>query len=502
MPDTLHQILFGFKVALQPFNLLYCFVGVLTGTLVGILPGLGVATTISLLLPMTYRVSPISAIIMLAGIYYGAQYGGSTTSILLNIPGESTSVVTCIDGYKMARNGRAGAALGISAFGSFIAGTLGIIGLMFFAPTLANFALKFGTPEYFSLLLMSLSFVTFLSEGSMLKSLIMVGFGLILGAVGMDIVSGKMRFVYGIEALEDGLGIVPVVMGLFGISEILLNIGRLEKRDILKTDLKNLFPNLQDWKDSIMPIFRGTFLGFLLGVLPGFGAIIPTFLSYGLEKRISKHPEKFGTGVIEGVAAPESCNNAASQASFIPLLSFGIPSNAIMALLLGALLLHGIQPGPLLIRDAPELFWGVVASMYVGNTLLLLLNLPLIPLWVSLLRVPYSFLFTFVLLFCAVGAYSLNNSISDVLVMIFFGIIGYLMKRLDYDAPPFVLAFILGPMLENALRQSLIISNGSFSIFFTRPISALFIIPALIVLVFPILVQGTKMITKVYTAGS
>jgi putative tricarboxylic transport membrane protein len=479
--ESLNALLNGFSIAFSLANLTYCLIGCLLGTLVGVLPGIGPAAAIALLFPTAIRINPIGAMVMLAGIYYGAQYGGSTTSILLNIPGEATSVVTCLDGYQMARNGRAGPALGISAFGSFIGGTITIMGLVLFAPLLANVALKFGPPEFFSLTIMCMTMVTYLSKGSFIKALMMVPLGLILATVGMDPHTGTFRFTYGTLTLKDGLGIVPIVMGLFGISEVLINVGAPIQRTFLKTKIKDLFPTLQDWKDSKFPILRGTLVGFVLGALPGMGLSSP-FLSYGLEKRLSKHPEKFGTGIIEGVAAPETCNNAEAQAAFIPMLSLGIPANVIMAMLLGALMVYGITPGPLLLRDHPDLFWGLISSMYIGNVMLLVLNLPLIPVWVQILRIPYSYLFPSILIFCIIGSYSLNNNIGDVIVMAVFGVVGYLMKRFEFEAAPLVLALILGPLLEDNLRQALLISKGSFKIFFTRPISASFIIVSILIL--------------------
>jgi putative tricarboxylic transport membrane protein len=485
--DLLNYLLIGFQVALQPQNLFYCFTGVVIGTLVGVLPGMGPVAAMSLLLPATFHISPIGAMIMLAGIYYGAQYGGSTTSILVNIPGEAASVMTCLDGYQMARQGRAGPALGIAAFGSFIAGTIGILGLVLIAPPLVNFALRFGPPEYFSLMVLGLTVLTFLTSASMIRALMMATFGLILGTIGLDTISGLTRFSFNIPELLDGVGLVPLVMGLFGISEVLLNIETKIKREVFTTKVKGLLPSKKDWAQSIGAIFRGTFIGFFLGILPGGGAVISSFASYAIEKRVSRNPERFGQGAIEGVAAPESANNSAAQTAFIPLLTLGIPSNVVMALLLGALIIHGLTPGPLLLSQHPELFWGVVASMYVGNAMLLALNLPLIGIWVQLLRVPYAILFPLIVLFCLIGAYSINNSSFDVAIMLIFGIIGYLMKKLSLEAAPLVLAFVLGPMMETALRQSLIKSKGSFSIFFTRPISSICILIALALMVTPLL---------------
>lgn len=475
----------GFQVALQPANLFFCFLGVLIGTLVGVLPGLGPVAAISLLLPTTFHVTPVSAIIMLAGIYYGAMYGGSTTSILVNIPGEAASVVTCLDGYKMARQGRAGPALGIAACGSFIAGTIGIIGLMLIAPPLAKMALKFGPPEYFSLMVMGLTILTFLASGPMWKALLMAAFGLFLGCIGMDTLMGATRFTFDIVELSDGIGLVPVVMGLFGISEVLLNVEQSMERSIFETKIKNLLPTLRDWADSLGAIFRGTVIGFFLGVLPGGGAVISSFVSYAVEKKVSKYPEKFGTGVIQGVAGPESANNAATGGAFIPLLTLGIPANAVMAILLGALMIHGMQPGPMLVKEHPGLFWGAVTSMYLGNVMLLVLNLPLIGLWVKILKVPYPILFPLILLFCLVGSYSLNNSITEALIMVIFGLIGYLFKKFEYEAAPLVLALVLGPMMETALRRSLLLSAGDPMIFLTRPISAALMLISFFLLAFP-----------------
>ena len=470
--DILSHILLGLQVSLEPINLFYCFIGVFVGTLIGVLPGIGPVGTISILLPITIKISPVSAIIMLAGIYYGAQYGGSTTSILLNIPGEATTVVTCLDGYQMARQGRAGSALGIAALGSFVAGTLSLLGLTFLAYPLSNFALKFGPPEFFSLMVLALIILAYLAQGPLLKALIMALFGLILSFVGSDIVSGQLRFTFDILDLSDGLGLVPIIMGLFGIAEVLTNIEQAVSHQVYDTKIKNLFPTLADWKKTKWPILRGTLIGFFLGILPGAGPIVSSFISYSLEKRISRYPEKFGTGVIEGVAAPESANNASAQGAFIPLFTLGIPPNVTMAILFGALVIYGLQPGPLLIKQHPDFFWGVIVSMYIGNIMLLVLNLPLIPLWVRLLKIPYSVLFPLIILFCLIGSYSLSNSIFDAAVMVVFGVVGYLMRKFKYEGAPLVMAFVLGPLLEQALRRSLIVSGGSFSIFITRPISA------------------------------
>jgi len=486
MLESLTSLAYGFNIALQPQNLLYCFIGVTMGTLVGVLPGIGPTATIALLLPATFKLNPISAIIMLSGICYGAMYGGSTTSILLNIPGEASSVVTCLDGYQMARKGRAGPALGISAFGSFIAGTFSIVGLVIFAPTLADFALKFGPPEYFALMVMGLSVVAYLARKSMAKALMMAVVGIVLGCVGLDPITATPRFTFGVLDLADGIGIAPVVMGLFGIAEVLENLGVLTKAEIFAGKIKGLFPDREDWRRSIGPIARGSLLGFFLGLLPGVGAIVPQFLSYALEKKLSRHPERFGSGEIEGVASPEACNNAAVGGTFIPLLSLGIPSNAMTAILLGALMIYGLTPGPLLIKNSPDLFWGVIASMYIGNIMLLILNLPLIPMWVSVLKIPYSYLSSFIILFCLIGAYSLNNSTTDIYIAVIFSLVGLLMKKFEFEGAPLVLAFVLGPLLETALRRSLILSDGSFLIFLQRPISAAFILFSVVVLVAPL----------------
>jgi len=492
---VMHNMLFGFQVALQPVNLLYCLMGTLIGTMVGVLPGLGPAAAIALLLPTTFQASPVSATIMLAGIYYGAMYGGSTTSILVNIPGEAASVVTCLDGYQMALKGRAGPALGIAAFGSFIAGTFGVVALSVTGPILSGVALKFGPPEYFSMMIVGITVLTYLSSGSMVKALLMAATGLILGGVGVDTISGKYRFTYGIEVLTDGLGLVPVVMGLFGIAEVLENLEKEIKRDILSAHIDHLLPNLQDWKDSSGPIARGTILGFFLGLVPGGGAIIASFASYAMEKKLAKHPEEFGHGAIQGVAGPESANNSAASGNFIPLLTLGIPCNAVMAILLGALMIHGLQPGPLLMTRAPDLFWGTIVSMYIGNVMLLVLNLPLIGLWVKVLKIPYYLLYPLILLFCLIGSYSLNNNAAEVVIMLIFGVVGYLMRKFRYDGAPLILALVLGPMLEEAFRQSLMLSKGDFSIFVSRPLSLAFLITAVLLLVIPVVTQRKKLST-------
>jgi putative tricarboxylic transport membrane protein len=471
--ETLHSLFYGLSIALQPENLLLCFIGTLVGTLVGVLPGIGPAGALAILLPVTFKISATGSIIMLAGIYYGVSYGGSTTSILVNIPGEVSSVVTCLDGYQMALKGRAGAALGIAAFGSFFAGTLGIIGMMVFAVPLSSMALKFGYHEYFSLIILGLTFVTFLSYGSMLKAVMMCCLGFMLGIIGLDTITASPRLIFGLTELFDGLGIAPVAMGLFGVSEVILNMEKTVATELIKTKVKNLFPSKLDWAMSKWALVRGTVVGFFLGILPGGGPVLASFLSYGLEKRISKEPDKFGKGAIEGVAAPESANNAAASSSFIPLLTLGIPPTASLAILFGAFLIHGITPGPLLLKDHPDVFWGVLSSMYVGNVMLLALNLPLIPLWVQVLKIPDRYLYPLILIFCLIGAYSISNSVFDVLIMMIFGVVGYLFRKFEYQGAPLLLAFVLGPLLDFNLRQALLVSEGRFGDFFTRPISAI-----------------------------
>lgn len=480
-----HDVFYGFSVVMTFQNLLFCFLGVLMGTLVGVLPGLGPVAAISMLFGATLHVPPVAGIIMLGGIYYGAQYGGSTTSILLKIPGESSSVITCLDGYEMARKGRGGAALGISAFGSFIGGTLSVIGLVVIAPPLANFAIRFGFAEMFSLMCLGLVVVTFLARGSMVKALMMAALGLFLGTVGTDIITGKSKFTFGIDALMDGVGLVPVAMGLFGISEIISNI-EAQQKEVFSKAISSLLPNLKDWKDSFWPMMRGTLVGFFLGVLPGGGGVIASFTSYGVEKKISKHPELFGTGVIQGVAGPETANNAGATGAFVPLLTLGIPTSATMALLLGLLLTHGVQVGPLFLTQHSDIFWGVVASMYVGNVLLLVLNLPLIGLWVKILKVPYAILSPLVLLFCVIGCYSINNNTTELLLMFFFAVVGYFMKKFEYEPAPLLLGLILSPMMENNFRQALLVSQGSFMIFVSRPISATLLAIATVLLFYPV----------------
>ncbi len=467
----------GFEVAFRLSNLLLCFAGVLVGTLVGVLPGIGPAAAIAILLPITFKISPVGAIIMLAGIYYGAMYGGSTTSILVNIPGEAASVITTMDGYQMALQGRAGPALGISAFGSFIGGTVSIFGLLLIAAPLSRIAIKFGPPEYFSLISLGLIILLNLTGGSLGKKIMMGLFGLILGFVGLDTVTGVPRFNFGTIEFMNGIEMVPLIMGLYGVGEVLINIETGEEQEqIAKTSVKELLPTFKDWKDSASAIAQGSVVGFLLGILPGGGAIIASFVSYWLQKKISKHPEKLGTGVIEGVAAPETANNAAVGGAFVPLLTLGIPTNGVIAILMGALIIHGVRPGPDLIEKYPEIFWGFVASMYIGNGMLLILNLPLIPVWVQILKVPSRILLPLILLFAIIGSYSVNNSTFDVELTVVFGVVGYFLKRFNFETAILILAYILGPMLEESLRQSLVISEGSFRIFISRPFSLAFLI--------------------------
>lgn len=481
------SILFGFQVTLNPTNLLFCLIGVLVGTLVGVLPGIGPVGAMALLLPATFKADPTASIIMLAGIFYGAQYGGSTTSILVNIPGETASVVTCLDGYQMALQGRAGPALGMAAWSSFIAGTMSVIGLMFIAVPLAKAALRFGPPEYFALMCAGLILVSYLAQGSILKGVMMALVGLILGGVGLDMITTQPRFTLGFDELTDGVGIVPMAMGLFGITEILSNIDRTLERKIFKTHLRHLWPSLEDWCQAKWAIVRGSVIGFFLGILPGGGAILATFVAYAVEKRVARNPERFGKGAIEGVSGPEAANNAAAGGSLIPLLSLGIPPNVVMAMLFSALIIHGVQPGPLLLKNHPDLFWGLVASMYLGNGLLLLLNLPLIGIWVQVLKVPYQFLFPMILLFSLIGTYSLKATTFDLYVMILFGALGYVMRKFGYEAAPLILAYVLGPLLEQALHQSLLMSNGSFLIFISRPISGFALGAAFLLLISNIL---------------
>lgn len=488
------NILAGFNIALSPINIFCCFMGVVIGTLVGVLPGIGPVGGIALLLPVTFGLEPVSGLIMLAGIYYGTMYGGSTTSILINVPGEIASVVTTLDGYQMALKGRAGPALGIAAIGSFIAGTLATIGLMLVAEPLSSFALNFGPPEYFSLMVLGLTLVIYLGSKSILKALIMAAFGLMISVVGSDPAVSVPRFTFDSTVLWSGVDFVPLVMGLFAISEILLNAEESLRKVVVKTNFSDLWPSKKDLWHSKGAIFRGSILGFIIGALPGGGAVIASFVSYAVEKKISKYPEKFGTGVIEGVAGPESANNSAAGGALVPLLTLGIPSNPVTALMLGALILHGLRPGPMLLSENPDFFWGVVASLYLGNILLLALNLPLVGIWASTMRIPYVILLPLIVLFCTVGTYSINNRIIDLWMMLIFGVIGYLLRKSDYPLAPVVLAVVLGPMMELAFRQSLVISKGDLSIFFSRYISLVLLLVAFCVLIIPFVkwVKGKK----------
>ena len=490
--DLFGSLAFGLGVTLAPANLFACFAGVFVGTLIGVLPGIGPVATMSLLLPVTYAMSPTASIILMAGVYYGAMYGGSTTSILVNIPGEAASVVTCLDGHQMARQGRAGPALGIAAMSSFIAGTLSVVGIMLLAPPLSRAALRFGPPEIFGLLLLGFTMVTYLTAGSKLKAVAMALLGMLLGTIGLDPINATVRFTYGTISMADGLGLVPIIMGLFGVSEVLLNLEKGVEQEVFQTRIKGLLPTREDWRRSAAPIGRGSVLGFFLGILPGIGSIIPTFISYALERRLSRTPERFGTGMIEGVAAPEAANNAATGGAMIPLLTLGIAPNVVMAVLLSAFLIHGVQPGPLLIREHPEIFWGVIASMYLGNAMLLVLNLPLIGLWVQLLRVPYGILFPLILVFCVIGVYSESGNVVDILVMLAFGALGYVMRKLDFEPAPMVLAFVLGRMAEESIRQALLMSRGSFDILLTRPIATTFLALAFAVMVVPLVLPAAK----------
>ena len=485
--EVLSHLALGFQTAGTLENLMYCFVGVFLGTAIGVLPGIGPLATIAMLLPITYQLSdPTTALIMLAGIYYGSQYGGSTTAILVNLPGESASVVTVLDGYQMARTGRAGPALAIAAIASFFAGTVATFLLAAFAPPLAEVAFKFGPAEYFSLMVLGLVAAVVLANGSVVKALAMVVLGLLLGMIGTDVNSGVARFSFDIPELTDGVEFAVVAMGMFGFAEIILNLEQKEDRGILAGKITGLFPNMKDLKQAFMPMVRGTALGSFLGILPGGGATLSAFSSYALEKKVSKHPELFGTGTIEGVAGPEAANNAGSQMSFVPMLTLGLPTNAVMALMIAAMMIHNIQPGPQVMSSNPTLFWGLICSMWIGNVMLVILNLPLIGIWIKLLTIPYRLLYPAILLFCCIGAYSVNNNTFDVFMTIPFAILGYAFKKLDCEPAPLLLGFVLGKLLEEYLRRALTISRGDPTVFFTRPLSLVLLILAgiLLVLVF------------------
>ncbi len=470
--ELIGNLALGLSTAITPINLLYCLIGVFLGTLIGVLPGLGPTATIAMLLPVTFVLPPVSALIMLAGIYYGSQYGGSTTSILINLPGEAASVVTTLDGYQMARQGRAGVALATAAIGSFFAGTVATLLLAVFAPPLSEMALKFGPADYFSLMVLGLVASIVLAQGSLLHALGMVVLGLLLGLIGTDVNSGAQRYTFDIPQLADGIGFVVVAMGMFGLAEIIRNLEQEGDRPVLVKKITNLMPTKEDWKRMVAPILRGTAIGSAVGILPGSGSILGAFAAYSLEKKISKHSAEFGKGAIEGVAAPEAANNAGAQTSFIPMLTLGIPSNPVMALMVGAMIIQGIQPGPSVIKEQPELFWGIVVSMWIGNLFLIVLNLPLIGLWVRLIMVPYQLLYPAILVFCGIGVFSLNNSEFDIYLMGLFGLLGYLFVKLGCEPAPMLLAFILGRLMEEYLRRALLISRGDPTVFVTRPISA------------------------------
>jgi len=485
--EAFPNLYLGFDVALSAKNLMYCFIGVFAGTMIGVLPGIGPLATISMLLPITFNLEPTSALIMLAGIYYGCQYGGSTTAILVKLPGESASVVTCLDGHEMARNGRAGPALAMAAIASFVAGTVGTILIARFGPPIAELALKFGAPEYFSLMVMGLIASAVLATGSILKAIAMIFLGLLFGIVGTDVNSGMSRFAFGVPGLTDGLTFTVVAMGLFGFAEILSNLDQKAEtasRDLLTKKIEHLYPTKDDMKRSVMPVVRGTAIGSFFGALPGAGPTIAAFSSYALEKKMTKTPEQFGKGMIEGVAGPEAANNAAAQCAFIPTLALGIPGSATMALMLGALTIQGIAPGPQVMTQRPDLFWGLIASMWIGNLMLVILNLPLVGLWVRLLRVPYRVLFPAILSFMVIGVYSINNAALDVYMTILFGLLGFVFIKLKVEPAPMILAFVLGPLMEENLRRALLISRGDPTVFFTRPISAGFLIAAILLLAF------------------
>ncbi len=499
MSDLISNLQLGFSVALGLQNLALCFAGCLVGTLVGVLPGVGPIATIAILLPITFGLDPTGALIMLAGIYYGAQYGGSTTAILVNIPGEATSVVTTLDGHQMAKQGRAGVALGIAALGSFFAGTVATLVIAALGVPLTKLALVFGPAEYFALMVMGLVFAVVLARGSLLKAIAMILAGLLLSTVGTDLESGQERMTFGIEALSDGVDFAVLAMGLFGFAEILRNLESPETRDVVRGEIGRLMPSMADMKQSFLPILRGTGVGAILGILPGNGAVLGPFASYTMEKKLAKDPSRFGRGAIEGVAGPESANNAGAQTSFIPLLTLGIPPNAVMALMVGAMTIHGIIPGPQVMTKNPSLFWGMVASMWIGNLMLLIINLPLVGVWVKLLKVPYRLMFPAILIFCRIGIYSINNNPTDVAFTAFFGFVGYLLMKLGFEPAPMLLGFVLGKLMEEKLRQALILSRGSFATFVERPVSAGLLAVAAIMLVVALLPTIRKGRDEVFT---
>jgi TctA family transporter len=485
--DLLNNLLLGIGVALTPVNAAYCFLGALVGTLVGVLPGLGPLATMAMLLPITFNMAPVTALIMLAGIYYGAQYGGSTTAILVNLPGESSSVVTCIDGHQMALQGRAGAALAVAALGSFFAGTVATMLIAGFAPPLAELALKFTPAAYFSLMVLGLVSAIVLASGSIAKAVAMVLLGILLGLIGTDVNSGLPRFTFGVPELADGIGFVIVAMGVFGFTEVIVNLERRAAREVYTKKVSGLWLTRDEFREAAPAVLRGTALGSLLGILPGGGALLSSFAAYSLEKKISRDPSRFGRGAIAGVAAPESANNAGAQTSFIPLLTLGIPSNPVMALMIGAMMIHNIQPGPQIVTNQPELFWGMIASMWAGNLMLVIFNLPLIGMWVKLLSVPYRVLFPSILLFCGIGIYTLSYSTFDIQLAVLFGLLGYVFVKLGCEAAPLMLGFILGPMMEETLRRALLLSRGDPSIFITNPISLCLLTTAAVLLAVVIL---------------
>jgi putative tricarboxylic transport membrane protein len=496
--ELFQNLFFGFGIALSMQNLLYCLLGVLLGTLIGVLPGIGPLATIAMLMPLTFNIPPVAALIMLAGIYYGAQYGGSTTAILVNLPGETSAVVTCIDGYQMARQGRAGPALAIAAIGSFFAGTVCTMIIAMFGPPLAEMALKFNAPEYFSLMLMGLVTAAVLAQGDMAKSLAMVVMGLQLGIVGTDVNSGVQRFTFTFMELADGIDFVVIAVGMFAVGEIISNLSDREERQVFTSKVGSIYPTFKDLKQCIAPIIRGTAIGAFFGTLPGTGPAISSFSSYMVEKKAARDPSRFGSGAIEGVAGPESANNAAAQCAFIPTLTLGIPGSGVMALMLGALMIHGIAPGPGVMVEKPDLFWGLIASMWLGNLMLLVLNLPLVGLWVSLLRIPYRLLYPAIMVFSAIGIYSLNSDPFEIYIAAFFGVVGFVWLKLECSPAPLLLGFVLGPMMEENLRRALVISRGDPMVFFTRPISLAFIIASvliMIVMVLPAVQKRRKDIT-------
>jgi len=490
--DLISNLALGLQTAATPANLLYCLIGVFLGTLIGVLPGLGPTATIAMLLPITFVLPPISALIMLAGIYYGSQYGGSTTSILVNLPGEAASVVTTLDGYQMARQGRAGVALATAAIGSFFAGTVATFLIAGFGPPLAAMALQFGPADYFSLMVLGLVASVVLAQGSLLHAIGMVVLGLLLGLVGTDVTSGAQRYTFDIPQLADGIGFVVVAMGMFGLSEIIRNLEHEKTRAPAVTKITNLMPTKEDWKRIVGPILRGTVIGSALGILPGSGSILGAFGAYSIEKKISKNSAQFGKGAIEGVAAPESANNAGAQTSFIPMLTLGIPSNPVMALMVGAMIIQGIQPGPSVITEQPELFWGIVVSMWFGNLFLVVLNLPMIGLWVRMIMIPYRLLYPAILVFCAIGVFSLNNSEFDIYLMALFGLLGYVFSKLGCEPAPMLLAFILGPLMEEYLRRAMLISRGNPLVFVQRPISATLLVLAVLAMSIVLLPSFSK----------